>query len=150
MKQELLEMVQVTVPSSYGQKTLIFTNFTNNVKKCIFWPYLLKFSDFIRLKKIITVTINHFQLLLSHTFPPLMNFIFFGLSADAAYFKSRFPGWNSHWNKKNQKLWVPEGSTNTKILQHDGKWFWKEKKTSYVLGKPQKKIYSLNGRAIKA
>ena len=48
MKQKLLEMVQVTVPrffiwmksekgSSYCPKILILTNFTNNVKKCMFF-----------------------------------------------------------------------------------------------------------------
>ena len=52
---------------------MIITNFTNNVKKCFFWPYLLHFSD---LKKKCNGNLNHFQQLLFHTFPPPINFIF--------------------------------------------------------------------------
>ena len=55
MKQKLLEMVQVYVLfffmkseklSSYGPKTLILTDFSNNVKKCMF---LALPSSFFRL-----------------------------------------------------------------------------------------------------
>ena len=43
--------------SSYCHKTLISANFSSNNKKCLFQPYLLRFSDFIKMKKKIgTVT----------------------------------------------------------------------------------------------
>ena len=51
-------------------KNLDFTNFTNNVKKCMF-----NFSGFTKEKKW-NSNLNHFQQLLFHTFPLPMNFIF--------------------------------------------------------------------------
>ena len=79
---------------------------------CFFWPYQTKFFRFHK-KKIGTVTwtiSNNFCFILSPSDD------FFGLSADAAYFKSQFLGWLSHWIFFLCSC-VPEGSTNTKILQ---------------------------------
>ena len=63
MKQKLLKIVQVTVPiffiwmksekwSSYGQKKHWFWPILQiTTKNVCFWPYLLNFSDFIKIKK---------------------------------------------------------------------------------------------------
>ena len=75
MKQELFEMVQVTVFilvnsekwSSYGPKTSVLTNLSNDMKKGMFFgPTSLIFSDFMN--KIGTVTVtssNNFCVILS-------------------------------------------------------------------------------------
>ena len=93
-------MVQVTVPllsifmkskikKVQGQKNMQFqTLFVKLVKSKVFAPQLLNFSDFIIIKKIQDYNLNHFQQLWSHYFPPPMNFIIFGISTYAAYFKS--------------------------------------------------------------
>ena len=104
MKQKLLEMVQVNIPNFF-----IFKKFKNEEgmakKLAFFFTLFLKLVDkgflakpalFFRVqhnkKKMGTVTWTISNIFCFILFPYDDEFHFFGLSADAAYFKSLFPG----------------------------------------------------------
>ena len=72
-------------------QTLIFTIFANIVKK-IFWPYLLHFSDFIKIKINWNNNLHHFQQLFFLLFPVYeLNFFVFILMPRILCEESRVP-----------------------------------------------------------